>query len=120
MLIRRCAKPDKKEYQKYMMATGMGFIVMGFLGFFVKVRNIWGPNGLLSSDFSTFDACWYAHCSPLARYAHAASRTDLSHLGSSCSFPSTTSLSAICDCSSDRRKLNVSRMLTVLYLRSDE
>ena len=36
-LVRRCAKPDRKEFTKHVMATGMGFVVMGFIGFFVKV-----------------------------------------------------------------------------------
>ena len=37
-LVRRCAKPDRKEYTKTIMATGMGFVVMGFIGFFIKVN----------------------------------------------------------------------------------
>ena len=37
MLVRRCAKPDQKEFNKIIMATGMGFVLMGFIGFFVKV-----------------------------------------------------------------------------------
>lgn len=37
MLVRRCAKPDQKEFNKIIMATGMGFLIMGFIGFFVKV-----------------------------------------------------------------------------------
>ena len=38
MLVRRCAKPDRKECTKHIVATSMGFLVMGFIGFFVKVR----------------------------------------------------------------------------------
>jgi protein transport protein SEC61 subunit gamma and related proteins len=37
MLVRRCAKPDRKEFTKHIVATSMGFLVMGFIGFFVKV-----------------------------------------------------------------------------------
>eukprot|EP00288_Rhodomonas_lens_P013779 CAMPEP_0177708606 /NCGR_PEP_ID=MMETSP0484_2-20121128/10366_1 /TAXON_ID=354590 /ORGANISM="Rhodomonas lens, Strain RHODO" /LENGTH=77 /DNA_ID=CAMNT_0019220181 /DNA_START=38 /DNA_END=271 /DNA_ORIENTATION=+ len=37
MLVRRCAKPDKKEFKKITMATATGFLLMGFIGFFVKL-----------------------------------------------------------------------------------
>eukprot|EP00960_Hanusia_phi_P039102 753759-Hanusia_phi.AAC.2 len=59
MLVRRCAKPDKNgekvttiishphkhksqltlmaEFTKIALATGAGFLVMGFIGFFVKL-----------------------------------------------------------------------------------
>lgn len=40
MLVRKCAKPDKNEFTKIAMATGMGFLVMGFIGFFVKLMFI--------------------------------------------------------------------------------
>ena len=36
-LIRKCTKPDKKEFSKVALLTGMGFIVMWFVGFFVKL-----------------------------------------------------------------------------------
>ena len=36
-LIRKCTKPDRKEFSKIATRTGMGFIVMGFVGFFVKL-----------------------------------------------------------------------------------
>eukprot|EP00294_Goniomonas_avonlea_P007237 CAMPEP_0114541480 /NCGR_PEP_ID=MMETSP0114-20121206/1328_1 /TAXON_ID=31324 /ORGANISM="Goniomonas sp, Strain m" /LENGTH=70 /DNA_ID=CAMNT_0001725721 /DNA_START=36 /DNA_END=248 /DNA_ORIENTATION=+ len=39
-LLRRCAKPDKKEFQKIAFATSVGFFVMGFIGFFVKLIHI--------------------------------------------------------------------------------
>ena len=38
MLINVCTKPDRKEFTKHIVATSMGFLVMGFIGFFVKVR----------------------------------------------------------------------------------
>ncbi|KAM3717617.1 Phosphomevalonate kinase [Dirofilaria immitis] len=37
-LVKRCTKPDRKEYQKIAVATAVGFAIMGFIGFFVKVR----------------------------------------------------------------------------------
>uniref|UniRef100_A0A2K6TZH7 Protein transport protein Sec61 subunit gamma n=1 Tax=Saimiri boliviensis boliviensis TaxID=39432 RepID=A0A2K6TZH7_SAIBB len=30
-------KPDRKEFQKIAMATAIGFAIMGFTGFFVKL-----------------------------------------------------------------------------------
>lgn len=39
-LIRRCTKPDKKEFQKIAFATAVGFCIMGFIGFFVKLVHI--------------------------------------------------------------------------------
>ncbi|XP_023582183.1 protein transport protein Sec61 subunit gamma-like [Trichechus manatus latirostris] len=35
-LIKRCTKPDRKEFHKTAMATATGFAIMGFTGFFVK------------------------------------------------------------------------------------
>lgn len=39
-LVKRCSKPDRKEYQKIAMATAIGFAIMGFIGFFVKLIHI--------------------------------------------------------------------------------
>jgi len=39
-LIRRCTKPDSKEYKKIAFATCIGFLIMGFIGFFVKLIHI--------------------------------------------------------------------------------
>ncbi|KAF2357032.1 Preprotein translocase subunit SecE [Trinorchestia longiramus] len=39
-LIKRCTKPDRKEFQKIAMATAVGFAIMGFIGFFVKLIHI--------------------------------------------------------------------------------
>ncbi|KAJ7547077.1 hypothetical protein O6H91_08G068100 [Diphasiastrum complanatum] len=36
-LIKRCHKPDRKEYSKVAFRTAIGFVVMGFIGFFVKL-----------------------------------------------------------------------------------
>jgi len=39
-LVKKCTKPDRKEYQKIAMATAVGFAIMGFIGFFVKLIHI--------------------------------------------------------------------------------
>ncbi|GLC37084.1 hypothetical protein PLESTF_001605700 [Pleodorina starrii] len=36
-LVKRCTKPDRKEFMKVCSRTAVGFIVMGFIGFFVKL-----------------------------------------------------------------------------------
>lgn len=36
-LINKCTKPDRKEFSKIALRTVLGFIVMGFIGFFVKL-----------------------------------------------------------------------------------
>ncbi|XP_036604543.1 protein transport protein Sec61 subunit gamma-like [Trichosurus vulpecula] len=39
-LVKRCTKPDRKGFQKTAMATAIGFAIMGFIGFFVKLIHI--------------------------------------------------------------------------------
>ena len=39
-LVKRCTKPDRKEFQKVAIATAIGFAIMGFIGFFVKLIHI--------------------------------------------------------------------------------
>merc|ERR1711915_960964 len=39
-LVKRCTKPDRKEFQKIAVATAIGFGIMGFIGFFVKLIHI--------------------------------------------------------------------------------
>ncbi|KAF6018221.1 SEC61G [Bugula neritina] len=39
-LVKRCTKPDRKEFQKIAVATAIGFAIMGFIGFFVKLIHI--------------------------------------------------------------------------------
>ena len=45
-LINRCTKPDKRgvvvnlEFLAIAQAVGMGFVLMGFIGFFVKLIHI--------------------------------------------------------------------------------
>ncbi|EJT99909.1 protein translocase SEC6 [Dacryopinax primogenitus] len=38
--INRCTKPDKKEYLQISRAVAIGFVVMGLLGYFVKLIHI--------------------------------------------------------------------------------
>ncbi|CAK7241186.1 MAG: hypothetical protein STHCBS139747_002645 [Sporothrix thermara] len=38
--INRCQKPDGKEFAKISQAVGVGFIVMGAVGYFVKLIHI--------------------------------------------------------------------------------
>lgn len=39
-LIKRCTKPDRREFNKIAIATAIGFCIMGFIGFFVKLIHI--------------------------------------------------------------------------------
>jgi len=39
-LLQKCTKPDAKEFKKIAAATTIGFLVMGFIGFFVKLIHI--------------------------------------------------------------------------------
>eukprot|EP00892_Ulva_mutabilis_P000161 jgi/Ulvmu1/10145/UM006_0099.1 len=39
-LIKRCTKPDQKEFAKILAQTALGFVVLGFVGFFVKLMFI--------------------------------------------------------------------------------
>ncbi|XP_038949670.2 protein transport protein Sec61 subunit gamma-like [Rattus norvegicus] len=38
-LVKRCTKPDRKDFQKIAMATATGLAIMGFIGFFVKLTH---------------------------------------------------------------------------------
>ncbi|PWN37519.1 protein translocase SEC6, partial [Meira miltonrushii] len=38
--MNRCTKPDRKEFLQTCRAVGMGFVVMGFIGYFVKLIHI--------------------------------------------------------------------------------
>ena len=38
-LVQR-TKPDKEEFARVARATGIGFLIMGFIGFFVKIIHI--------------------------------------------------------------------------------
>ncbi|KAM7105978.1 protein transport protein Sec61 subunit gamma-like [Molossus nigricans] len=39
-LVKRCTKPDRKEFQKISMATAIGFAIVGFTGFLVNLFHI--------------------------------------------------------------------------------
>jgi len=36
----KCEKPDAKEFKKIATATGVGFLIMGFIGYFIKLIHI--------------------------------------------------------------------------------
>ncbi|PRW39073.1 transport Sec61 subunit gamma [Chlorella sorokiniana] len=36
-LVKRCQKPDRKEFSKVARLTGVGFLAVGLIGFLVKV-----------------------------------------------------------------------------------
>ncbi|XP_052184002.1 protein transport protein Sec61 subunit gamma-1-like [Diospyros lotus] len=36
-LVNKCHKPDQKEFTKVASRVAVGFVVMGFVGFFVKL-----------------------------------------------------------------------------------
>ncbi|RPA86968.1 protein translocase SEC6 [Ascobolus immersus RN42] len=38
--LNKCVKPDKKEFLKISQAVGIGFVVMGAIGFIVKLIHI--------------------------------------------------------------------------------
>ena len=48
-LLNRCSKPDRKEYTRIVIACAIGFAIMGFIGFFVKLVFIPINNILLGS-----------------------------------------------------------------------
>jgi len=39
-LVKKCTKPDRKEFTVIAKAVGIGFSIMGFIGFFVKLIHI--------------------------------------------------------------------------------
>jgi protein transport protein SEC61 subunit gamma-like protein len=39
-ILRRCTKPDGKEYTKICQTVFVGFLIMGFLGYFIKLIHI--------------------------------------------------------------------------------
>merc|ERR1711976_512232 len=48
-LVKRCTKPDRKEFQKIAMATASGFAIMGFIGFFLNFIHLFINNIILGS-----------------------------------------------------------------------
>eukprot|EP00559_Dactyliosolen_fragilissimus_P002109 CAMPEP_0184872094 /NCGR_PEP_ID=MMETSP0580-20130426/41090_1 /TAXON_ID=1118495 /ORGANISM="Dactyliosolen fragilissimus" /LENGTH=71 /DNA_ID=CAMNT_0027374839 /DNA_START=583 /DNA_END=798 /DNA_ORIENTATION=- len=47
-LVKKCTKPDRKEFNAIAKATSVGFCIMGFIGFFVKLVHIPINNILVS------------------------------------------------------------------------
>ena len=39
-LVKRCTKPNRKEFQKVALVTAIDFAIMEFIGFFVKLIHI--------------------------------------------------------------------------------
>ena len=39
-LVRKCTKPDLQEFKKLAIATSIGFLTMGFVGFFIRLIHI--------------------------------------------------------------------------------
>ncbi|KPI44771.1 putative protein transport protein Sec61 subunit gamma [Cyphellophora attinorum] len=40
LFINRCTKPDRREFMKISQAVGMGFLIMGAIGYFIKLIHI--------------------------------------------------------------------------------
>ncbi|EAW09283.1 translocon subunit SSS1 [Aspergillus clavatus NRRL 1] len=40
LFVRKCTKPDKREFIKISQAVGMGFIIMVSIGYFIKLIHI--------------------------------------------------------------------------------
>ncbi|MCJ1308254.1 Sec61p translocation complex subunit [Agyrium rufum] len=40
LFLKRCTKPDKREFIKISQAVGMGFVIMGVIGYVVKLIHI--------------------------------------------------------------------------------
>ncbi|KAK7812224.1 hypothetical protein U0070_010983 [Myodes glareolus] len=53
-LVKRCTKPDRKEFQKIAMAIAIGFAIMGFISFFVKLIHI-PINNIIDYTFDTYE-----------------------------------------------------------------
>ena len=45
----KCTRPDKAEYTKILQASAMGFLVMGFIGYIIKLVFIPINNIILSN-----------------------------------------------------------------------
>ncbi|BFZ58639.1 hypothetical protein PYCC9005_005703 [Savitreella phatthalungensis] len=48
--LKRCQKPNKREFIGIAQAVGVGFLVMGFVGFLVKLVHIPINNVLVGSS----------------------------------------------------------------------
>ncbi len=39
-ILQRCAKPDKREFEKVAQAVAVGMLFIGFIGYFIKLVHI--------------------------------------------------------------------------------
>ena len=39
-LIKKCTKPDRREYIKISQSVAVGFLLLGFIGYFVKLIHL--------------------------------------------------------------------------------
>ncbi|KAK3700385.1 hypothetical protein LTR37_015996 [Vermiconidia calcicola] len=46
--ITRCSKPDKREFLRISQAVGMGFLIMGVIGYIVKLSAFTPTHGRLA------------------------------------------------------------------------
>ena len=49
VFFNKCTRPDKAEFTKIVQASGMGFLVMGFIGYIIKLVFIPINNIILSN-----------------------------------------------------------------------
>eukprot|EP00347_Sterkiella_histriomuscorum_P012011 403370232 len=49
IFFNKCAKPDRNEYMKILQACAMGFLVIGFIGYIIKLVFIPINNIILGS-----------------------------------------------------------------------
>ena len=66
-LIQRCTKPDAKEFKKIAVACAIGFSIMGFIGYTVKLLGVeadmWPLNSLLLVESMYYDVTYcYMQC----------------------------------------------------------
>ncbi|ALC42251.1 Sec61gamma [Drosophila busckii] len=39
-VVKRCTKPDRREFRRAALATAVGFLIMGFLGYGIRLLHI--------------------------------------------------------------------------------
>lgn len=49
-LVQRCEKPDRAEFFRTAAATGAGFLIVGFIGFVIKLIHIPINNVLVGGE----------------------------------------------------------------------
>ncbi|KAJ3888995.1 SecE/Sec61-gamma subunits of protein translocation complex [Lentinula edodes] len=55
--LTRCTKPSQKEFVQICKAVAVGFAVMGFIGYFVKLIHIPINNILVYVSFTVYNCC---------------------------------------------------------------